>query len=328
MCDHSFHQSSLRGGEASQCLADRRLRYPIHVGTSDMQTRDEGEDNCSGGASPVSNGQARRIAFMSGNDDFRAARLRCALACQEYNKLPEDVAIDDRVDGWKCIVEPNNKTRRDTEATPAVDFSAIFKKAKPEAPDSTAEHTPPVTPVADSPTPRPTIPYVKQPVYMDYGLRVKIAPTTFINRNLTILDTPVADIVIGEQCSFGPGVTIIGVGHPVRFEERSEFITGKPGSWGAKVVIGDGVWVGAGVTVLPGVTIGSYSTIGAGSVVTKDVPPSCVAMGNPASVRYYVDSEKGREPVVVDETANTLEEALKVDREEQQGGEGVVKLGE
>lgn len=101
MCDHSFHQSSLRGGEASQCLADRRLRYPIHVGTSDMQTRDEGEDNCSGGASPVSNGQARRIAFMSGNDDFRAARLRCALACQEYNKLPEDVAIDDRVDGWK-----------------------------------------------------------------------------------------------------------------------------------------------------------------------------------------------------------------------------------
>lgn len=215
-----------------------------------------------------------------------------------------------------------------------MDFSAIFKRqAKPEAPDSAAEHTPPVTPVSASPAPRPTIPYVKQPVYMDYGLRVKIAPTTFINRNLTILDTPVADIVIGEQCSLGPGVTIIGVGHPVRFEERSEFITGKPGSWGAKVVIGDGVWVGAGVTVLPGVTIGSYSTIGAGSVVTKDVPASCVAMGNPASVRYYVDSDKGREPVVVDETANTLEDALKVDREEQQqqkqqAGEGLVKVGE
>lgn len=231
------------------------------------------------------------------------------------------------------IVDPNNKTKRDAEATPAVDFSAIFKHqaTKTEAHDSNAEHTPPVTPVSASPAPRPTIPYVKQPVYMDYGLRVKIAPTTFINRNCTILDTPVADIVIGEQCSLGPGVTIIGVGHPVRFEERSEFITGKPGSWGARVVIGDGVWVGAGVTVLPGVTIGSYSTIGAGSVVTRDVPASCVAMGNPASVRYYVDSDKGREPVVVDGTANTLEDALKVDREEQQqqqqGGE-VVKAGD
>lgn len=101
MCDQSFQKSSLRGGEANQCLVDKRLGYPIHLGTSDLPSRDEGEDNDSVGASPVSNGQARRIAFMSGNDDFRAARLRCALACQEYNKLPEDVAIEDRVEGWK-----------------------------------------------------------------------------------------------------------------------------------------------------------------------------------------------------------------------------------
>ncbi|POS72625.1 carbohydrate O-acetyltransferase [Diaporthe helianthi] len=320
MCDHSLRHSSRHDGQARQGWFDRRLGYQIHVGTSDLPARDTCEDGFSMGASPVSNEQARRIAFMSGNDDFRAARLRCAIACQEYNKLPEDVAIEDRVKGWKCIVDPNNKTTRDADTTPAVDFSAIFKRPpKPNPPTSTAAHTvtPPVTPDSSSPPPpRPTIPYIKQPIYMDYGLRVKIAPTTFINRNCTILDTPVADIIIGEQCSLGPGVTIIGVGHPVRFEERCEFVTGKPGSWGAKVVIGDGVWVGAGVVVLPGVTIGSYSTIGAGSVVTKDVPPSCVAAGNPASVRYYVGSEKGREPVVVDEAANTLEDALKVDRED------------
>lgn len=101
MCDHPFHQSSHHGGPASQCLVDRRLGYQIHVGTSDLPVRDVGEDEDSAGASPVSNSQARRTAFMSGNDDFRAARLRCALACQEYNKLPEDVAIEDRVNGWK-----------------------------------------------------------------------------------------------------------------------------------------------------------------------------------------------------------------------------------
>jgi hypothetical protein len=72
-----------------------------------------------------------------------------------------------------------------------VDFSAIFKhrargqgaKTERGSRGSTAEHTPPVTPDSASPPPRPTIPYVKQPVFMDYGLRVKIAPTTFINRN-------------------------------------------------------------------------------------------------------------------------------------------------
>jgi hypothetical protein len=37
---------------------------------------------------------------MGGNDDFRDARMRCALACQRYNNLPEDVGIEDRVKGW------------------------------------------------------------------------------------------------------------------------------------------------------------------------------------------------------------------------------------
>lgn len=85
---------------------------------------------------------------------------------------------------------------------------------------------------------------------MDYGLRLRIGPTTFINRNCFILDTPVADITIGDRCQIGPNVTIIGVGHSVRQGERNELETGKAGSWGAKVTIGDGVWIGAGVTVL------------------------------------------------------------------------------
>ncbi|MBM4148841.1 MAG: acyltransferase [Lentisphaerae bacterium] len=45
-----------------------------------------------------------------------------------------------------------------------------------------------------------------------------------------------------------------------------------------------GAWLGARVIVLKGVTIGEGSVVGAGSVVTKDVPPWCVAAGNPARV--------------------------------------------
>ncbi len=50
------------------------------------------------------------------------------------------------------------------------------------------------------------------------------------------------------------------------------------------VKIGDKVWIGEKVTILPGVTIGECSIIGAGSVVTKDVPPYSVVVGNPAKV--------------------------------------------
>jgi acetyltransferase-like isoleucine patch superfamily enzyme len=50
------------------------------------------------------------------------------------------------------------------------------------------------------------------------------------------------------------------------------------------VIIEDHVWIGSKVVILPGVRIGSRAVIGAGSIVTKDVPPRCVAAGNPARV--------------------------------------------
>jgi len=51
-----------------------------------------------------------------------------------------------------------------------------------------------------------------------------------------------------------------------------------------KVKIGNNVWIGNNVCVLPGVTIGDGVVIGANSVVTKDIPNYCVAVGNPAVV--------------------------------------------
>lgn len=50
------------------------------------------------------------------------------------------------------------------------------------------------------------------------------------------------------------------------------------------VVIEDYVWLASRVTVLPGVTIGRGAVIGACSVVTKDIPPMSIAVGNPAKI--------------------------------------------
>jgi maltose O-acetyltransferase len=55
----------------------------------------------------------------------------------------------------------------------------------------------------------------------------------------------------------------------------------------APVAIGDDVWIGARVIILPGVTVGPGSVLGAGAVISKDVPPFAVVVGNPARVVRY-----------------------------------------
>lgn len=50
------------------------------------------------------------------------------------------------------------------------------------------------------------------------------------------------------------------------------------------VVIGENVWIGENVTIMPGVTVGNGSIIGASAVVTKDVLPFSIAVGNPAKI--------------------------------------------
>ncbi|RKS89749.1 acetyltransferase-like isoleucine patch superfamily enzyme [Flavobacterium limicola] len=50
------------------------------------------------------------------------------------------------------------------------------------------------------------------------------------------------------------------------------------------VIIEENVWIGDGAAVLPNVTIGKNSIIGANTVITKDVPPNCIVVGNPARI--------------------------------------------
>jgi acetyltransferase-like isoleucine patch superfamily enzyme len=60
------------------------------------------------------------------------------------------------------------------------------------------------------------------------------------------------------------------------------------------VTIEDNVWIGDKVTILPNVRIGEGSVIGANSVVTKDIPPFCVAAGNPAKIIRKLNEHKSR----------------------------------
>ena len=50
------------------------------------------------------------------------------------------------------------------------------------------------------------------------------------------------------------------------------------------VSLGHDVWIGHGAIVLPGISIGTGAAIGAGTIVTKDVPPFAVIVGNPGRV--------------------------------------------
>ncbi len=119
--------------------------------------------------------------------------------------------------------------------------------------------------------------YIKPPLFVDYGENIHIGARTFVNYNLTALD--VASITIGADCQLGPNVQLLTPTHPIDPEPRRDKLEAAQ-----PIVLEDNVWLGGGVIVCPGVRIGKNSVIGAGSVVTKDIPPNVVAVGNPARV--------------------------------------------
>lgn len=118
---------------------------------------------------------------------------------------------------------------------------------------------------------------VLQPFYCDYGSNIRVGERFFANFHLTILDE--APVTFGDDCFVGPNVSIYTACHSTDVAERNS-----RREWARPVSIGDNCWIGGSVTILPGVTIGEGCTIGAGSVVTRDIPPHSVAVGNPARV--------------------------------------------
>ena len=115
---------------------------------------------------------------------------------------------------------------------------------------------------------------------------------TFINEN-TRIDSNCKKI--GKFCSISHGVKI-GLGpHPLNFFSTSPvFYDPNRGVVDSLLYdefenkgyteIGNDVLIGANAIILAGVKVGNGAVIGAGSVVTKDVPPYAIVVGNPAKV--------------------------------------------
>lgn len=156
--------------------------------------------------------------------------------------------------------------------------------------------------------------FIEPPFMPDYGCNIVIGKNCFVNWkyvisiltpsdiegqkmnstlltghcSMTVLDTSL--VVIGDRVQFGPNVSIYSAGHDTSVLSRIKFV-----EFGHPVFIEDDCWIGGNVIILPGVRIGKGSTVGAGSVVTKDIPPYSVAVGNPCRVRKTIPSVEEEE---------------------------------
>lgn len=93
-----------------------------------------------------------------------------------------------------------------------------------------------------------------------------------------------SDIKIGKDVMMGPETLIIGRNQNHRFDDLSIPMRLQGYKDTPPVVIEDDVWLGARVIVLPGIRIGTGAIIGAGAIVTKDIPPFAICVGNPARI--------------------------------------------
>ncbi|KAL0565961.1 hypothetical protein V5O48_016059 [Marasmius crinis-equi] len=121
------------------------------------------------------------------------------------------------------------------------------------------------------------------PFRAEYGCNIVLGEETSISNNVTILDNSL--VTIGNRVLIASNSCICAADHYTSVLSRlNYYLTSLP------VRIEDDCWIGGGVHILPGVTIGRGSTIGSGSVVTRDIPPYSVAVGNPARVVRMVKS--------------------------------------
>ncbi len=97
-----------------------------------------------------------------------------------------------------------------------------------------------------------------------------------------------AAIKIGDYCFTGVNCNFLGSDHIYASPFVPYVTTGT--TTDTSIEIGPNCWLGASVSVLKGVRIGYGSIVGAASVVTRDVPPFSVVVGNPARLiqRYDV----------------------------------------
>lgn len=107
--------------------------------------------------------------------------------------------------------------------------------------------------------------------------KIVIGSNVSISRNSIIR----GNVIIKDRVLIGPNCLIVGGNHNI--SSRNTMITDS-GVTNLGIIIESNVWLGGNVSVVDGVTIGEGSVIGAGAVVTKNIPPYSIAVGNPAKV--------------------------------------------
>lgn len=124
-------------------------------------------------------------------------------------------------------------------------------------------------------------PYYKVRVYGLRALGYSVGEGTYFSEDLVITMGYLnrGKLVLGKRVSIGPRCILVVTAHPNNSVLGKNFVQKE-----RKITICNDVWLGAGVIVLPEITIGEGSIIGAGSIVTKDIPPYSIAVGNPACV--------------------------------------------
>lgn len=113
------------------------------------------------------------------------------------------------------------------------------------------------------------------------GKRCKISSHTFICEGVTIED----NVFLGHN------VTFVNDTYPRATTANGGLQTEK--DWKVeRTVVKKGASIGSGVTILANIVIGEGALVGAGSVVTKDVPPYGVVVGNPARLVRTLEPEE------------------------------------
>lgn len=128
--------------------------------------------------------------------------------------------------------------------------------------------------------------------------KVTVGNMTYGEINVYGFDRPDTTLTIGDYCSLAGNVRFwVGGEHPIKFFSTFPFahkmewkdrMHPELASKGSIVVEND-VWIGESAIILSGVTIGQGAVIGAGSVVSKDVPPYGIFVGNNVIKKRFDD---------------------------------------
>ena len=103
------------------------------------------------------------------------------------------------------------------------------------------------------------------------------------------------EVSIGSDCMIGCAIISDNPGHNPEIKERHNKLKKE---YIGKVKIGNHVWAAAESMIIGSVTVGDWAIIAARAIVTKDVPPFCIAAGNPA--------KKKKKLSISEEDANKL----------------------